>query len=696
MPLAKNLLSAVRRRSASRPRKGLPGPSVPQPVNELSPLRAVVAVAVALLGCLAVWVVVPYNNFVFKNTYLSDSYLPEIVIGFLLLIVLAINPLLKRIGPRWMLNRRQVGLICSLMLLAAVIPSNGLMRMFPRFVAEMNIGMNEGVTTARIAATEGFRQELFPDPLPTLAADGSVVTHDTPVSHQFVDELEEGASIPWRAWLAPMAIWGMLIIAVWAMMLGLGGIVYPQWRDRERLPFPLLNVYHAIIGDPDDTSGRSLPEIFYSRVFWVGCIAVFLIHLSCGLNIFTSAFPSFPLRWELRPYFSDNVLRFSPQAFNWQIIFFSVVGVAYFIPNRYAISIWGWVFAYSWYVTLGSAYIPAFRTGQIQNQSFGMLLAISVWVLWLGRAHWKQVGRAMFGRAGSDAEARRNAVAGWIFALGCAGIVLWLRWAGCSLWWSLLAMLGCAAIALLMARIIAETGIPALWTSRISIGGISSLFPMAWLSPTILLLTGAFYAFVTRATAVNAAVMSTMAMGADRKATATQQSRLLLGGLVLLLAGFILCGAVHLHMGYQNADVSTAAKASAQAINQWDRVGRISYSFFTAERGDLLAGFSIGSALLWACSRFPAWPIHPVGILFVNISIGSLVWFSVFLGWLLKTTITHLFGGGAYRKARPLFLGLIMGELLTVIVWALVPLVIVWATGADPATVPRYILMQYP
>ncbi len=341
MPQAKNLLSVFRRRSAFRPRKGLPGPSMPQTKNELSPLRVVVAVAIALLGCLAVWVVVPYNNFLFNNTYLSDSYLPEIVVAFLLLLVLALNPLLKRLGERWMLNRRQVALICSLLLLAAVIPSNGLMRMFPRFVAEMNVGLNEGVTNARIAATAGFRQQLFPDPLPTLADDGSVVRHDTPVSQQFVDELEEGASIPWRAWLSPMATWGLLILALWAMMLGLGGIVYPQWRDRERLPFPLLNVYHAIIGDPDDTSGRSLPEIFYSRVFWVGCVVVFIIHLFRGLNLFTASFPDFPLRWELRPYFSDSILRFAPQAFNWQTIFFSVVGVAYFIPSRYAISIWG-------------------------------------------------------------------------------------------------------------------------------------------------------------------------------------------------------------------------------------------------------------------------------------------------------------------------------------------------------------------
>ncbi len=663
--------------------------------KSLSTSRALVAAAIGLLGCLAIWVFVPHNNFRFQNTYLSDSYLPEIVVAFLLLVVLAVNPLLRRFGERWMLNRRQVALICSLMLFAAVLPSNGLMRMFPRAVAEINQKLHQNPTTARIAAEAGFRQALFPDPLPTLNADGTVQTHDTPVSDQFIEELREGAAIPWRAWIRPMISWGLLFMALWAMMIGLGGVVYPQWRDRERLPFPLLSVYQAIIGDPEDASGHALPALFRSRLFWGSCLVVFLIHAAAGLNAFTGGFPTIPLRWSLSEYFSDSILRYAPQAFGGQMIFFSVVGLAYFIPSRYAISIWAWVFVYSWYLILGQAYIPAFQQGQVEDQAFGALLAIALWVLWLGRSHWARVGRAMVGRS-ADEEDRRNAVAGWVFAIGCAGIVAWVYWAGASLWWSVLAMVGAVLLSLLMARIIAETGVPVLWTSRFSITTLSAFFPLAWKSPTILLLTGVFYAFLTRATAVNTAVMSTLALGVDRKASPAHRSRLVLAGLAVMLIGFVVCGAVHLEMGYRSDEISTAAKTGANAINDWVRADRTTFRFFTAERAHQAAGLGIGLGLLWACSRFPGWPIHPVGILFTRISIGSLVWFSVFLGWLLKTAITRLFGGGAYRKAQPLFLGLVVGELLAVIVWALAPLVIIWTTGAHPSEVPRYILMQYP
>ncbi|HAS84219.1 MAG TPA: hypothetical protein DCS43_16455 [Verrucomicrobia bacterium] len=661
-------------------------------------IRNGIAVLVALLGSVIIWGVVPYNNFSLNNTYISDSFIPEIVIALMLLLVLLINPLLRLVGPRWVLSRSQVALISGLMLFSAILPGNGLMRMFPRFVAQINQEMNAGGVTSKIAAEVGFRSSLFPDPLPELTADGQVRTYETPISDQFLDELYEGQSVPWSAWVVPMAAWGMLIFALWMMMTGLGGIVYPQWREQERLPFPLLNVYHALIGDPeDDVSARVLPACFYNKVFWIGCISVMIIHAFRGLSIFThGAFPDFPLSWDLSPYFTDGLMRSASGTLKNQMIFFSIVGVAFFIPSRYSISIWGWVYGYAWYITLGNAYIPAFREGQVDNQAFGALLAIAVWVLWLGRSHWATVGRAMLGRARGSDENFRDAVAGWMFALGGAGIVLWLYWAGCSLWWSVLAMVGCALVALLMARIIAETGIPVLWMGRMSVAGLTALLPASWLSPVILLFSSVLGVLVGRMSAMSAAVITTLALGMDRTANPKTQARLLLGGLAVLLLGFVICGAVHLNMGYHSSQITTQAKVGAAAINDWSRMEREPYHFFTPERTDQAVGMGGGLGLLWACSRFPSWPIHPVGIIFCRISIGNLMWFSVFLGWLFKTAITRLFGGGAYRKSRPFFLGLIIGELLSIIIWTLVPVIIIWLTGANPADVPRYMLMRYP
>ncbi len=667
-------------------------------MKKLFSLRGYLTVLIGLIGCLIIWVAVPYNNFQLDNTYIADSYLPEIVIALLMVVVLLLNPLLRLFGASFMLTREQISLICGMMLFAAIIPSNGLMRMFPRFVAESSQEMNVGITTSEIVARGNFRQSLFTDPLPTVGEDGEIVTSETFAADRFVDELFEDEELPWQAWIAPMASWGMLFMALWMMMLGLGGVVYPQWRDKERLPFPLLNLYHSFLGDEeDDGQSRILPAIFYAKTFWIGCVCVFLIHGLRGLNEFTAgAVPSFPLSWNLSDYYTDGIMRHATAPMRAQHIFFAIIGVAYFIPSRYAVSIWAWVFGYGIYLMIGNAYIPAFRVGQSGGQAFGALVAIAGWVLWLGRSHWYLVGRAMLGRATNSEENRRNAIAGWMFTVGTIGIALWLIWAGAAIWWSILAALGCVIISLLVARIVAETGVPVFWMSRFSVTSLTALFPLAWQSPVILYLVSALYAFVTRTTAVSAAVISTLAMGLDREAKPSRQSRLLVGGLVILAIGFVICGAVHLRMGYSSIDISTDAKGGIGSVNQWARVDRIDYNFFTDSRTDQFVGFGIASALLYACSRFPAWPIHPVGIVFVRWSIGNLIWFSVFLGWLIKTFITRLFGGGAFRKARPLFLGLIIGELFAIIVWALVPVVMIQFFGGDPLSIPRYILIQYP
>jgi hypothetical protein len=664
--------------------------------GDFSVTRIIVALLVALMCCAIVWLIVPYNNFVLNNTYLADSFLPEIVVGLLLVILLVVNPLLKLVNPGWMFSARQVALIASMLLFAAVIPSNGLMRMFPHLVAEVNQGVNDSLSTARIVADANLPQALFPDPLPIRGEDGNVQTFETPVSDQFIDELYEGQGIPWSAWVVPMSAWGVLILSIWMMMLGLGGVVYPQWRDRERLPFPLLNVYQSLTGGDDEKTGRAWPAMFYNRGFWIACLVVFLIHALRGLHIFTGAFPSFPLEWNLTDYYSDSIFRHSPIALKRQAIFFAIMGVAYFVPNRYAVSVWGWVVMYSLYITFGRAFVPAFSEAQVNDQSFGMLVAIAVWVIWLGRGHWPNVGRAMLGRGGGTQESWRDLIAGWMFVIGCAGMICWLYWVGCGLWWSILATAGCAMISLLMARIIAETGIPILWLSRITVGSLAALFPLSWQSANSVFFSGALYALVTRATAVSAAVMTTMALGMDQRATARHHTRVLLGGLVVLVIGFVVCGGVHLNMAYNYPDVKTAPKVGASTFDTWQRIEGAEYAFFTADRANQAVGLGIGSALLWACSRFPSWPIHPVGILFCQHTIGNLIWFSIFLGWLIKVVITSLFGGGAYRKGRPVFLGLILGELISVMVWTIVPVLIILWTGADPSEVSRYSLIQYP
>ena len=71
-------------------------------------------------------------------------------------------------------------------------------------------------------------------------------------------------------------------------------------------------------------------------------------------------------------------------------------------------------------------------------------------------------------------------------------------------------------------------------------------------------------------------------------------------------------------------------------------------------------------------ARFPWWPFHPLG--YAMGATWSLfpLWFAFMVGWLLKASILRYGGRPMFVKARPFFLGLIMGEYAAALVWVVV------------------------
>ena len=65
----------------------------------------------------------------------------------------------------------------------------------------------------------------------------------------------------------------------------------------------------------------------------------------------------------------------------------------------------------------------------------------------------------MFTRPAND-EDRRTRRSGWIFLIGAFGMLAWLLWAGVQLHWAIVLVAFAFMISLLIARIVAETGLP--------------------------------------------------------------------------------------------------------------------------------------------------------------------------------------------------------------------------------------------
>jgi len=78
-------------------------------------------------------------------------------------------------------------------------------------------------------------------------------------------------------------------------------------------------------------------------------------------------------------------------------------------------------------------------------------------------------------------------------------------------------------------------------------------------------------------------------------------------------------------------------------------------------------GVGVGMTLFFRTmrSRFLWWPLHPVGYALGTSewTVGWL-WFSVLIGWFIKSNLLRFGGLKSYRRAVPFFAGLILGDYL--------------------------------
>jgi len=648
--------------------------------------RIIAALGIGLLGCLLIWVATPYNNFFLNNSYLADTYFPVVAVIFMLLLVLGVNPILSSVNREWVLDRRQLALIFVMLLAATVVASSGLLRMLPWSLARTTVDINRSAPLAQAFARTGVPPVLFPDAIGYDVA--------TPASEQFLDELAPGASIPWRNWLRLLPVWGVFLLSCWLVMIGVGLVLFPEWRENERLPFPLLEVYRSLL--PEATSARVLPAVFRERLFWVGAGVVMFLYALNGLNYHTHGrFPGFPLGWNLSEVFTEVPWRYLPATIkSVNHIYFFLVGMAFFMPNRVGFSIWSVTIAYGLYEMFAVAYLPTHYRGAVHDHRNGAMIAVALAVLYLSRNHWRTVGRLMCARAATDGD-RLLKLSGWMLATGAAGMFLWLVWAGVS---SLLAvaLVGIGfLVSLLVARIVAETGLPFIRIVGLEPAYLMALLPARWLSGAAIYLAGVINLIFNLGSRVSATVMVSHAVGVDEKATARQQLWIGYLMLALLVIGLVVCGMVHLHMGYTRA---YALDGGNQPLNPWGaaqlaaaqnnllRWASNSWPWPSHRLGNLGFGLVLAGALQFACMISPRWPIHPIGLLLVGSWYGQMAWASVLIGWGIKVLLVNFGGAAAFRRARPLFLGIIMGEVFSVIIWTLVPVGLLWL-GHDPADV---------
>lgn len=237
-----------------------PGPAVT--------LRSIV---IGLAFCVLIAVCVPYGSMLIRGSRLGLSSATPAAFFALFLLLLFVQPLLRRLQAGWSLRRGELIVVFFMMMVASAIPTRGVMGMLLPMISGHDY----------YATAENRWQELVHPHLP----EWMVVT-DAEAALRF---FEGGGGVRWEAWLPALASWAVFYLGLYLAQLCAMVLLRRQWVDRERLAFPMAQVPLAML---EGAGRRWLPPFFANPLTWIGMSVPLLINLTNGLSKYNAVFPS--------------------------------------------------------------------------------------------------------------------------------------------------------------------------------------------------------------------------------------------------------------------------------------------------------------------------------------------------------------------------------------------------------------------
>ncbi len=503
-------------------------------------------------------------------------------------------------------------------------------------------------------------------------------------------------SVPWAAWLIPLFAWSTLLLALFGVMLCINVLMRRPWVEHERLTFPLAGLPLALLhGRSPDENSRHLLE---QPLFWLGLAVPILMQAPNAIHRYFPFVPDLPLRDLV---LIDRRLLSPPWTGMGRLeihVLFWLIGIAYLLPKDITFS--AWIFYFVRLMENVSA-VWSGKTGEEPNvysnefpalfaQGAGAAFALTAITLWSARRHLAGSLRSALGRDSirddrGEFLSYRTALFG--AALGVVFILGWLTLAGMRLWLAALFLTLILSYFFIFARIRAETGLGMgviLWpkmldevvitvvgAQNLRLSELTALYGLRWLyfgSATGSVMAAQMEGFklagagrlsgrgVGRAIGVAVGVAVPIAMVWTLK---TYYSH----GFEAMAIGQRSTSMVGSQIYYSYQDlVDTHNTATGP---DWRGIGAIAAGALIT-----IALSSLRTRLLW-------FPLHPVGYLVANSWGIHINWFSFMAGWLLNVLITRYGGLKTYRALLPVFLGLIVGDMLHEVLWG----VVTWATG---------------
>ena len=142
--------------------------------------------------------------------------------------------------------------------------------------------------------------------------------------------------------------------------------------------------------------------------------------------------------------------------------------------------------------------------------------------------------------------------------------------------------------------------------------------------------------------------------------------------MVALVVGGLSFFWVYLHIAYQHGGSSLERFAHVlyTRLANWltDPSDELDYSGLAS----IGAGFGVVLFFAFMRQKFLWWKLHPAGYAISNSMDINIFWFSILVGFILKWLLIKYGGIKKYQRARPFFLGLILGEYVIGSIWTII------------------------
>ena len=612
------------------------------------------SIVIGLGFCVLIAVCVPYGSMLIRGSRLGLSSATPAAFFALFLLLLFVQPLLRRLSAGWALRRGELIVVFFMMMVASAIPTRGVMGMLLPMISGHDY----------YATPENRWEELVHPHLP----EWMVVT-DAEASLLF---FEGGGAVRWEAWLPALASWAVFYLGLYLAQLCAMVLLRRQWVDRERLAFPMAQVPLAML---EGAGRRWLPPFFTNPLTWIGMSIPLLINLTNGLSKYDAVWPSLRL--------SERVVVFGiPLDLS---VNFLILGFSYLIGSSVSMGLW--VFFLLHQVQDRVFHLLGIRGYEqsvgdwsqpgVGHEMTGALAVLVLFGLWTARGHLRQVLAKAFGRApevddSAEILSYRAALLG--LAAGVAIMSLWLWRSGLPPLVVPLVVAVALVLFIGLARVIAESGLPTVTPAMIPAGFVLSGVGAPALGPTGLVALGYSYIW----TGDFLVFMSAPLANGLRLSSETGPHRRRISGAVALAMAAALVvscwflldlahqhGGINLHSQYFKSFATRPADFAAKQLiapvqlstEGWIHTG---------------AGATVMSLLFVARQQLPWWPLHPIGY---PVAMGwamQRLWFPVFLAWAFKVLVLRFGGARTYARSRPLFLGMALGQIVSGGLWLLV------------------------